>query len=216
MRSRLTLSLALSVVGCVNSAGNKGADMSPRYDLSVPFHDLSMIDFSLPPDLTLTNDVDAGCGCLSGVCGTFITESLMNGMPTSWRFNGSAAYDPLNSDGVLTPDMTGMVGSIIYQSPITTDIFDVNFDFRITHNGVHADGMGFVLLKNAAVPFAQTAIGAGGGGLGMVNPMPSGSSSPLTGFGVELDGFDNDPTLHRCGEIAGDHVNIDTLTGCRV
>jgi hypothetical protein len=134
-------------------------------------------------------------------------------------FNGNSGYDSLASDAVLTTDAMSLVGTFIYRSPIITDIFDVSFDFRISHNGTgpHADGMGFMLVKSdSTVAFIQSAVGAGGGGLGMVNPTASGSTVPLTGFGVELDGFDNDPMLHRCGEIAGDHINIDTLAGCQV
>jgi hypothetical protein len=53
------------------------------------------------------------------------------------------------------------------------------------------------------------------GRIGMKAPTAAGSSTVLTGYGVELDTFDNDPSAGACGEtVNGDHVNVDTLAQC--
>jgi Bacterial lectin len=62
--------------------------------------------------------------------------------------------------------------------------------------------MGFMITQNF-----PGALGAGGGGLGMAG---------LTGFGVELDTYDNDTasstTKPGCGDLNSDHTSIDSLS----
>jgi hypothetical protein len=194
-------------------------DLKPVPDLSVPLPDLSA-----PRDLAPL-DVDAfPCGaCATGTCGVAVSASMTGMQPLDWSFNtavgvlGGAFFDATNHVAVITDDLTGRTGSIVYQNPIATDTFDLQFDFRISHaNTDHADGMGFVLIKyDATVNKGYTAVGGSGGSLGMVQPLATGASHPLTGYGVELDGYDNDNPSSRCGEsVRGAHVNIDTLAAC--
>jgi hypothetical protein len=141
----------------------------------------------------------------------------MSSAPGGWTFNGSSAYDVANGVGVLTQDQTGALGSILFQHAIVTDTFDASFDFRLSHAATpYADGMGFVLIKNdSSVARIDTALGLNGGGLGMMAPTATGSSTVLTGYGVELDTYDNDYPTGTCGEtVNGDHVNVDTLSQC--
>jgi hypothetical protein len=167
-----------------------------------------------------------GCGnvCASGACGSALVASMTSGAaPANWHFNtrsgasGGAFYDTSADVAVLTSDVTNQTGMILYDHPIVTDSFDAIFDFRILVSGFpYADGMAFVLIKNnSAVAQIDTSVGFGGGGLGMMTPGPQSSSALLSGYGVELDSYDNDNPNGACGEtINGDHVNIDTLAAC--
>ena len=166
------------------------------------------------------------CGfvCASGTCGQALVASMTSGAaPPNWHFNarpgasGGAFYDTSADVAVLTSDVTGQTATILYDHPIATDRFDAIFDFRILVSSYpYADGMAFVLIKNnTAVAQIDTAVGVGGGGLGMIAPSPQNSSAILSGYGVELDTYDNDNPNGACGEnINGDHVNIDTLASC--
>jgi hypothetical protein len=169
-----------------------------------------------------------GCGnvCMSGGCGAMLAASMTDGTaPAGWHFNmrpgssGGAFYDTSADLAVLTNDTTGQTATILYNHPIVTDSFDVSFDFRISVSGFpYADGMAFLLIKNnSAVADIDTAVGFGGGGLGMIAPTPQNSSAILSGYGVELDTYDNDNPNGGCGEnVDGDHVNIDTLASCSI
>lgn len=167
-----------------------------------------------------------GCGqtCASGTCGAAVTTT-MSSLPPDWTFNtgvnamSGSFYDPSNAVGVLTNDQIYSLGSIVFQHPITTDAFEARFDFRITHAATtYADGIGFALIKNdPTVTKIDTAVGLPGGGLGMMAPKAAGSDVLLSGYGVELDTFDNDNPDGNCGEfINGDHVNVDVLSQCYV
>ncbi len=166
------------------------------------------------------------CGfiCASGVCGQSVVASMTTGAaPANWHFNtrpgssGGAFYDTSVDLAVLTNDVTGQTATILYDHPIATDSFDATFDFRISVSSFpYADGMAFVLIKNnSAVANIDTSVGFGGGGLGMLAPSPQNSNALLSGYGVELDTYDNDNPNGACGEnIDGDHVNIDSLASC--
>ena len=166
------------------------------------------------------------CGfvCASGTCGQALVASMTSGAaPANWHFNarpgssGGAFYDTTNDLAVLTNDVTGQTAMILYDHPIATDVFDATFDFRISVSSYpYADGMAFVLIKNnSAVANIDTSVGFGGGGLGMLAPTPQNSSAILSGYGVELDTYDNDNPNGACGEnVDGDHVNVDSLASC--
>jgi hypothetical protein len=139
-----------------------------------------------------------GCGhvCSSGRCGASVTESLA-AAPTSWKLNGSAFYNASAPSAELTPITNYVAGTFVYENPIVVDAFDVQFDFRLgLQGGTRSDGIGFMIEQSGA-----TAVGATGAGLGMTG---------LTGFGVELDLYDN----AVCGDTNGDHVGVDDLTLC--
>jgi hypothetical protein len=71
-----------------------------------------------------------------------------------------------------------------------------------------------LIASSAGATAIDTAVGNGGGGMGMAGP--SVGTTMLGGFGVELDTHNNDPS-GACGEsVNGDHVNVDTLTPCTV
>ena len=139
-----------------------------------------------------------GCGnaCSSGVCGSSVSESLA-AMPTAWTFNGSATYNSFAPSAELTAQANGQAGTFIYDDPIVVDAFDVTFMFRMgLQGGARSDGIGFMIEQSGV-----TAVGELGGGLGMTG---------LTGYGVELDIYDN----ATCGDDSGDHVGVDDLTLC--
>jgi hypothetical protein len=140
------------------------------------------------------------CGntCTTGVCGASIHADLRS-QPTSWRFNGSAAYDKSTSSGVLTlANVPSRAGTLIYEHSAVVDEFDATFDFRIGFGGggTRDDGMGFMFERAGA-----TAVGPKGGALGMVG---------LDGYAMELDIFGNGV----CGDANGNHVGIDSLAQC--
>jgi hypothetical protein len=140
-----------------------------------------------------------GCGnwCSTGICGTTLSADMTQS-PTGWSFNGVALWDSAGPSARLTTAMTDLVaGSVVYVHPIVTDTFDASFQFRIGANGGGQwDGMGFMLETTG-----PTAVGSNGGGLGMAG---------LTGFGVELDVYDNG----QCGDGNANHVGIDVLNDC--
>ncbi|MSP59943.1 MAG: hypothetical protein EXR72_06310 [Myxococcales bacterium] len=144
-------------------------------------------------DTDVKNCGACGNAC-AGTCGTAVSETMAV-LPTGWNFNGNASYDAAAKTGVLTPVLTNQAGTILYKRPIKTDSFDVSYDFLIG-GGTGGDGIGFIIQKNNAV-----AVGTGGGGLGI---------SGFTGFGVELDTYDNGV----CGDASSNHVAIDNLTPC--
>jgi Bacterial lectin len=142
-----------------------------------------------------------GCGnvCATGRCGTTIAAP-MTSLPAGWNFNGSASYDTSAPSAELTvANVPQQAGTFLYQNALGVDGMDVVFQFRIgLQGGLRDDGMGFVIEENGA-----SAIGHLGSGLGMAG---------LTGFGVELDIFDNGD----CGDTSDDHVGVDDLTICDV
>src|ERR1700733_1885203 len=107
-------------------------------------------------------------------------------------FNGNATYDlyaGTTPTGFLTSGAYNKAGTMIYNNPITTDSFTVTFQVQ-----PGADGLGFMLETNG-----PTALGGASGGFGMAG---------LSGFGVELDLYQND-----CGEDPpAIHVGIDDLS----
>jgi hypothetical protein len=137
-----------------------------------------------------------GCGnvCATGLCGSSFTAPMTTSPAASWNFNGSATYDATALTAVLTQATNGQTGTVIYKNAIATDSFDVSFDFRVSPHG--ADGLGFMIEKEG-----NTAIGNGGGGFGMAG---------LTGYGVELDAYNNGV----CGDVDNDHTGVDSLTTC--
>jgi hypothetical protein len=85
----------------------------------------------------------------------------------------------------------------VYDHAIALDALDAEFDFRLgLGGGTRSDGIGFMIQQSGA-----TAVGGNGSGLGMTG---------LTGYGVELDIYDN----ALCGDTNADHVGIDDLTVC--
>ena len=134
-----------------------------------------------------------GCGnvCATGRCGTSIAAP-MTSLPAGWNFNGSASYNTSAPSAELTvANVPQQAGTFLYQNALGVDGMDVAFEFRIgLQGGLRDDGMGFVIEENGA-----SAIGHLGSGLGMAG---------LTGFGVELDIFDNGD----CGDTSDDHVGV--------
>lgn len=141
--------------------------------------------------------------CSSGVCGT-----SLSGWPSSpWVVNGSATIGAGQFGavtGILTAGGTSLAGTIAYARPIVVDSFTATFSFYIgggtadADAGVElgADGMAFVFEADG--PHAVTKLGSCFGVCG------------LTGFGVELDTYDNE----GCGDTSSNHVAVDSLTQC--
>ena len=140
-----------------------------------------------------------GCGnvCASGICGATLAASMAS-LPSGWMFNGSATYNSFAPSAELTlPGVLDQAGTFVYANPVQVDAMDVQFEFRIGLNGgTRSDGMGFMLEQSG-----PSAVGGTGGSLGMAG---------LSGFGVELDIFDNDV----CGDTSNNHVGVDDLTIC--
>jgi hypothetical protein len=139
-----------------------------------------------------------GCGnaCTTGVCGTTVSAPMTTS-PKSWTFNGSAVFNSFAPSAQLTPVGNYLGGTLVYDDPIVVDAFTVSFQFRMGLNGgTRSDGMGFMIEQEGA-----TALGGTGAGLGMTG---------LTGYGVELDIYDN----AVCGDSNNDHVGIDDLSLC--
>src|SRR5262249_55637847 len=99
--------------------------------------------------------------------------------PNLWQANGNASI----AGGIATlVSDTSQVGSVVYKQPLYVTSFDATWKFRFTAVGTkpHGDGMGFFLTTSGG----PTALGNGGGGLGM---------SGLSGLGYEVDIYKNDP-----------------------
>jgi hypothetical protein len=156
----------------------------------------------------------ANCGscgnsCADGMCGLSIAASMQT-RPSGWLFNGAAALSDagVGSDAgdasvagsaILVPKgSVGVEGTVVYSHPIVAEAFTASFQFRMGFGGgsERANGMGFMLETNG-----PTAVGSGGGGLGI---------SGLTGYGVELDIYNN----MNCGDTNNDHIGIDLLPPC--
>ncbi len=138
-----------------------------------------------------------GNACTTGVCGTTLAADMATS-PLNWEFNGSAFWDSTIPSARLTAaDTNSVAGTVVYVDPIVTDEFTASFSFRIgAGGGGQFDGMGFMIQTTG-----PGAVGANGGGLGMAG---------LTGFGAELDIYDNG----NCGDGNANHVGIDTLNSC--
>ena len=140
----------------------------------------------------------SGCAgdasCASGHCGTMFTGFDGSDTPT-WRLNGSATYDPTSQSVVLMPaGALYTAGTAVYEDAITTDSFDVTFDFRLDTSSGRAEGLTFMIETTG-----NAAVGAVGGGMG---------AAGLGGYGVENDLWDS---AGCSGDKNGNHVGIDTL-----
>jgi hypothetical protein len=141
--------------------------------------------------------------CSSGVCGTAIS-----GWPTSpWRVNGTATFgmgDFGTMTGILTNGGTNGAGTIVYTRPVVVDSFTATFLFYIGGGTTDPDadivlgGDGLAFVFESTGPDAVTTLGSCFGVCG------------LTGFGVELDTYDNE----GCGDTSANHVAVDDLTKC--
>lgn len=128
--------------------------------------------------------------CPAGTaCGVSLAADMAS-PPEGWSFNGDAFWDADRLAGVLTEARHGQAGTIIYRNPIAADVFTATFEFRLGGG----DGMGFMLQTTG-----ETAVGDGGGGLGMAG---------LAGFGVEIDTYHN----LGCTDSNKNHVGVDDLT----
>jgi lectin family protein len=114
--------------------------------------------------------------------------------PSDWTANGSAVYDAPDDAAQLTDANDGEAGTWVYDRAILADPITVQFDFYMSGGG--ADGIGLVFMTNGT-----SALGNGAQGLGM---------SGLTGFGVEIDDYDND----TCLDSNQNHIGIDSLDVC--
>lgn len=138
-----------------------------------------------------------GCGVACGAgygCGTSFT-AFTGTQPPGWTANGNAIYDATDNVGQLTDPTNSESGTWIYDNAILVDAVTVQFDFYIG-GGTGADGMGLMFETSGS---ALT--GNGFGGLGMAG---------LTGFGVEIDEYDN----MACLDDSANHIAIDSLTAC--
>jgi hypothetical protein len=110
---------------------------------------------------------------------------------SGWLRPGSANSAVVDSGSrvTLTPDAPTQQGQVWWHSPVASDGLTATFTSDIAGAGTPwADGMTFGLLDGTADP--ATAVGSGGGGLGL---------GGLPGAGVVLDTFDN---------ATGTNVNI--------
>ena len=128
-------------------------------------------------------------------------------------FTGATGLQ-LNGNAAITADVLRLTattpgnqrGTAFYNAPFTledTTSFEVRFDFRV-HGSNGADGMVF-MVQNAAT--GNTALGAGGGGLGYGGITPS--------LAVEIDNYDNgaaDPNANHLGILTQGNVNTHLAT----
>ena len=222
------MSLNVRLVCCALVSCALGCPDRPLYyplpDASADLAAVAPADFALPLGPDMAGPALPCTVCAAGKCGTEVTATMSGpNAPDGWSFNigpnagSGASYDGADSVAVLNQSVSQSAGSIFYRLPIATDTVDVRFDARIIPAaGQHADGMTFVLVRaDSGAGDIYTAVGGAGGSLGMAAATAQNSSTPLSGYGVELDCYDNDNPDSRCGEsIRGEHVNIDTLAPC--
>jgi hypothetical protein len=138
-----------------------------------------------------------GCGKTCGAgyeCGTEFT-AFTGVQPSGWTANGTAMYDSADLDAQLTDLNESEAGSWVYDRAILCDPISIRFDFYIG-GGSGADGMGLMLVTEGA-----SALGPPSGALGMAG---------LTGFGVELDEYNNG----ECLDSSSNDIGIDSLILC--
>ena len=104
-------------------------------------------------------------------------------------------YDSGDNAAQLTDLGLGETGTWVFNRSITIDDVTFRFDFY-SGGGNAADGLALMFESNGT-----SALGGYGGGLGVAG---------LTGFGVELDEYNNG----ECLDDTGNHVGIDSLTTC--
>jgi hypothetical protein len=150
-----------------------------------------------------TNDDPNNCGTCGSVCGTGYQcgtgfTAFTGTQPAGWTANGNAIYDGADDAAQLTDLNGNEAGSWIYDNAIAIDSLTIQFDFFIGGgpSGQDGDGMGMILETDG-----DTAVGADSLGLGITG---------LTGFGVEIDEFDNG----SCGDSNSNHIGIDSLALC--
>jgi hypothetical protein len=136
------------------------------------------------------------CELCTDACGTEITAPL-DVPPTGWTFNGVAAFDPAMQSALLTDLTTSSSGSLMYDRPLLLDNFEVELEFAMS-GGTGADGMGIVLVTDG-----PSALGATGGGLGMVG---------LSGYGIEIDSHSNSSSA--CMDTSDSHLAVNELSRC--
>jgi hypothetical protein len=139
-----------------------------------------------------------GNACAAGKTCAAAVAAPMTSKPAGWSFNGSAVFNASDASAQLTTEgVPNQAGTVLFETPIAPEGIDVTFEFRIGEGGgARGDGMGFVLEQDG-----PAAYGVAGAGLGMAG---------LTGFGVELDVFDN----VVCGDPSSNHVGVDDLATC--
>jgi hypothetical protein len=147
-----------------------------------------------------TNSDPSNCGacgttCTAGwACGKSFT-AFTGTQSSNWTANGNATYDSTNNAAKLSDLVTYQAGTWVYDHPLYVDDVTVQFDFYVG-GGTGADGMAVMFETDGT-----TALGTAGGGLAIAG---------LTGFGVELDEYDN----ATCLDASANHVAIDSLTAC--
>ncbi len=94
------------------------------------------------------------------------------------RINGAASHSASNGYLRLTPVSSAVAGTAWITTPVASTAWVASFDFR-TGGGSGADGLAFAWLDPST---AITAVGSGGGGLGVYT---------LTGYAVEIDTYQN-------------------------
>jgi hypothetical protein len=106
--------------------------------------------------------------------------------------NGSATYDAVNHNFILTPDAGSQAGSAILSRPIDlTHNFQATFDVYLGSNAQGADGIAFFLEND---PQGTAALGGAAGNYGAVGIK--------NGLGIAFDTYQN------AGEIAADHTDF--------
>jgi len=145
-------------------------------------------------DLT-TDPMNCGsCGhvCATGLCGTSIA-AMLSSTTAGWQLNGAATLDTGAGSVVLATNLSSS-GSIVYESAIVIDDFELTFEFK-NGSGTGGDGIAFLLTTDGA--------SALGGVLGV----------GLNGFGVELDTHKN-TVPPNCNDGSGNELGIDSLADC--
>jgi hypothetical protein len=148
-------------------------------------------------DTTSDTNNCGGCGvsCGAGLsCGEKIT-AFAGSQPGDWTANGNATYDANDAAAQLTDTGGGEAGTWVFNRPITIDDVAFQFDFY-SGGGTVADGLAIMFESDGV-----NALGVYGGGLGIAG---------LTGFGVEMDEYDNE----ECLDDNANHIAIDSLTTC--
>ena len=108
--------------------------------------------------------------------------------------NGSATYDSVNHNFVLTPDVGWKAGSAMLDQRIDLSYdFQASFDIYLGNNDGGSDGLAFVLQND---PLGAHAVGAFGGNYGAIGIK--------NGLGIAFDTWQN----AEFGDMAADHTDL--------
>jgi hypothetical protein len=184
----LRLEWAGSVDGALTS-GPPSADGSTSYAWAAADRTTGTQTVSL----TVTDSCGASATSAVGMCqdGANTYDALAL---SSWHYEGSAAWDGVGGNLLLTPALGNQVGTAFETSaPVNADNVDIAFYVYIG-GGTGADGISLTALDVAR---ATTFLGGTGCGIGYGGSADCTAGPALPGWTLEIDTYENggvDPT----------------------